>query len=443
MYPGGITPHPFTFIPDPQKQLFAMSLAKSTNCLGCDGDSNEHSCKPQETAITAGNFLTNDAMKIFGEAMAAQMTTFHAQQMVLHDKKMDGMASLFSSKLNAVDARMDAIEQKLNNVGSTTANSSDSMFLDRVTSQVWPIIPNLCCGETGVCAWIPVTYEDEEGVNQDVVVISLRMLQWAVPKYNGRVNKTAIKCCFDSLGTMNIDIKGSGRSGGENFSKIMKKTPFRTYIVGGKNPYAKSNLMNYTIVSVDSWKSILSDIDRIFPNRPKSKIVFDQIPNERVYMTQRFSMKAVSKKDSRTCKIKEFGKKQFDIDVRKAWPAMFVKWWSELYTPLMRSFFDIPIGEIAGQVFHGKYLDYESPIKSFEQTFDRIFPNKPELKYEILEDSDDEESGSEDEGGNEDDDANKGNDGNCTSSDSESEDESSSKKSRGKGKKRRSSEISN
>jgi len=101
------------------------------------------------------------------------------------------------------------------------------------------------------------------------------------------------------------------------------------------------------------------------------------------------------------------------------------------------------VREIAGQVFHGKYLDYESPIKSFEQTFDRIFPNKPELKYEILEDSDDEESGSEDEGGNEDDDANKGNDGNCTSSDSESEDESSSKKSRGKGKKRRSSEISN
>ena len=374
-----------------------------------------------------GTFLTNDAMEMFGKAMATQLTEFHSRQMVIHDAKMDNMASLFSTKLNEVDTRMSEIEKKLSNVGSTTANSSDSMFLDRVTRAVWPIVPNLCCGETGVCAWIPVNYEDDEGSSNDVVVISLRMLQWTVLKYNGRINKNAIKCCFDSLGTMNLDIKGSsGRSGGENFSKIMKKTPFRTYIVG-KNPYAKSNLMNYLIVSVESWKSVLSDIDRIFPNRPKSKIVFDELPNERVNMTQRFSMKAMSAKDSRTCKIKEFGNKQFDIEVRRVWPAMFVKWWSELYTPLMRSFFSIPEGDITGQVFHGEYVDYQCPVKNFDETFEKIFPKKPELKYHIVEDSDSDDSGDE----------------NGSDEDSDGEEEESIKdKGKGKGKKRRSSEIS-
>lgn len=43
--------------------------------------------------------------------------------------------------------------------------------------------------------------------------------------------------------------------------------------------------MNYIIVSVDSWKDVLSDVDRLFPNRPKSGIVFDELPNERVNMT--------------------------------------------------------------------------------------------------------------------------------------------------------------
>lgn len=31
-------------------------------------------------------------------------------------------------------------------------------------------------------AWIPVTYEDKDAVANDVVVVSLRMMQWAVPK---------------------------------------------------------------------------------------------------------------------------------------------------------------------------------------------------------------------------------------------------------------------
>lgn len=400
------------------------SRSNSDICTGCDGSSSEHSCKSKETALSAGNFLTNDAMEMFGKAMATQLTEFHSKQMVIHDAKMNNMASLFSTKLNEVDTRMSEIEKKLSNVGSTTANSSDSMFLDRVTRPVWPIIPNLCCGETGVCSWIPVTYTDDEGSSSDVVVISLRMLQWSVLKYNGRINKNAIKCCFDSLGTMNVDIKGSsGRSGGENFSRIMKKTPFRTYVVG-KNPYAKSNLMNYLIVSVDSWKNILSDIDRIFPDRPRSKIVFDQLPNERVNMTQRFSMKAMSKKDSSTCKIKEFGNKKFDIDVRRTWPAMFVKWWSELYTPLMRSFFNIPDGEVTGQIFRGEYVDYECPLKTFDETFEKIFPKKPELKYQIVDDSDSDDSDSDGE-----------------ESDNEESDNEPTK-GKGKGKKRRSSEIS-
>lgn len=375
-----------------QNTMELTNTIKTTTCTGCDGTSSEHSCKPASTALVSGNFLTNDAMKIFGEAMGKQMTDFQERQIVVQDKKMQEMALLFSQKLNNVDSRLTDMEEKINNIKGTTANSSDSMYLDRVTRDVWQIIPALFNSKTGTCAWVPVEYVDEEGTESCVIVVSLRMLQLLVPKFNPGISKNAIKCCFDSLGSANIDIRGaSGRCSSGNFESIMTKTPFRTYQVG-KSMYIKGNISNYMILSADYWKGVLGDIERLYPNRKVSGTDITTLPSERVYMTQRFAMKAVSKTDSRTPKIKEFGNKQFSLDERMKMPAMFVPWWSELYNSAVRYFFSIPSEcEKFGAIVDGKYVgEQESVIPTFEETFEKIFPGKPHLKYDQVEESDDE-----------------------------------------------------
>lgn len=347
----------------------------------------------EKKTSTSTNFISDEAMEIFGNAMGKHMTTFHEQQMAIQDNKLAAMASLFASKLNdigsqfnMVDSKVQKMQEEINSMKGTTANSSDSMYLDRITRDIWPIIPKLFCSKSGICAWVPVEYENENGCTEKVVVLSLRMLQYLIPIYNHRITNVAIKCCFDSLGSLNSNIQGENRKcGNSNFEKIMMKTPFRVYKTG-KRLYIKSNVFNYSIIPVEEWKRVLGDIARIYPNKDVGKIVIDKIPNERITMIQRFAMKAVSKSDSRTCKIEEFGNKQFDIDVRRQWPSMFVPWWSQLYTDTVKYFFGIPLdSENFGYVVEGKY-DESGTVSDFDDIFEKIFPDKPHLKYEILED---------------------------------------------------------
>ena len=347
-----------------------------------------------EKNTSGTNFISDGAMEIFGNAMAKHMTAFHEQQLAIQDNKLAAMASLFASKLNdigsqfnMVDNKVQKMQEEINSMKGTTANSSDSMYLDRITRDIWPIIPKLFCSKTGTCAWVPVEYENENGDTQKVIVVSLRMLQYLIPIYNHRISNVAIKCCFDSLGSINSNIQGDNRkSGNSNFEKIMMKTPFRVYKTG-KRLYIKSNVFNYSIIPVEEWKRVLGDISRLFPNKDVGKIVIDKIPNERITMIQRFAMKAVSKSDSRTCKIEEFGNKQFDIGVRRQWPSMFVPWWSQLYTDTVKEFFDIPLDvEDFGYVVEGKY-DESGTVNDFDELFEKIFPDKPHLKYDILEES--------------------------------------------------------
>ena len=66
---------------------------------------------------------------------------------------------------------------------------------------------------------------------------------------------------------------------------------------------------------------------------------------------------------------------------------MFVPWWSQLYTDTVKEFFDIPLDvEDFGYVVEGKY-DESGTVNDFDELFEKIFPDKPHLKYDIVEES--------------------------------------------------------
>lgn len=363
----------------------STSLTSTSTCSGCEGDSMEHTCKGQGSSDGSGSTqISQKSIEVFATVLATQINVSQEKQMAIIDKKIE------LSKIDT-DAKIEQLKEYVRRVEQNTANASDSMYKNDITKSVWPILPELCCGKTGICAWIPVSYKNDKGDLVDVVVISLPLMYWIIPKYNMRITKNEIKRCYDYFKDMNVDLReecGTVSSAVEKFVEIMKKTPFRPYC-SGKYTYSKSNIMNYSIVPTQKWRKVLDDIDRIFPDRRLRKISIDELPNTRSTMRQSFALKAMSRSDSRTKKIGEYGNKRFNLETRKSCPATFISWWNELYTPVIRSFFNIPEGKL-GHVVSGKYAG-ESEIEDFDTFFDGIYPDSLENKYEIIEEEEDEE----------------------------------------------------
>ena len=149
--------------------------------------------------------------------------------------------------------------------------SENSLFSSDVGRTLWPCMPILFDTMKGLYGWFPVHFTDTDNEEHDVVVISVPMVIFLLQTFDGKITNSLQKRATENhLRSLDrFQLIASERI--ENFTRIMKKTPFKCYSIftgnsAKKRPISfKNNVDNYIIVDTSYWKNLMGSVKETFP----------------------------------------------------------------------------------------------------------------------------------------------------------------------------------
>jgi len=251
--------------------------------------------------------------------------------------KIDSAVGQMDRKL---ESEMEKMRSELNKLKSVEKDIS--IFNSDVGRVLWNKIPLFFDTEKGLYSWFPVNFTDTNGEDHDVVVLSVPMTVYLMQTFDGMNNTKFKRDVENHLRTLDrFQLIVNERN--ENFSRIMKKTPFKPYSMytgtsTKKRPISfKNNSDNYIVMDTKYWKDMLSSVEETFPGRPKS-IPDSTKPLHKNVMAQQYALKSVSVNDTKTPELRPYGDIQFDYEERSSWPSMGFPIWREAYDDVQKFF---------------------------------------------------------------------------------------------------------
>lgn len=223
--------------------------------------------------------------------------------------------------------RLDKVEKdvvELNNklIDDPCARSLRDQFISK--------LPELCDSHvSGICCWVPVGFENEDEVPQELIVISIQMMVWVYTKLG--MDAAEVRSFFTSPSNFP---RFSDKFQREEFLKIILKTPFRPYAVGrADKPYSMvKNEERFVFTTMKAFRSMLDECHERFPGT--EKVVLKKSP-ERAGQMYAFGAGAPT---SSPGLFSELGGLELTNEDKRLVPAMGVKWWKDLLTPTVLKF---------------------------------------------------------------------------------------------------------
>lgn len=279
--------------------------------------------------------------------------------------KIDSVVGEMDKKLESEMQKMKDELKKLKSV-----KNDNSLFSSDTGRVLWPKIPLFFDTSSGLYSWFPVKFTDTENEEHDVVVLSVPMTVFLMQRFDGMGNTKFKRDVENHLRTLDrFQLNVQQRT--ENFTRIMKKTPFKPYSMYTgttvKRPISfKNNGDNYIIMDAKYWSDLIVSVYEAFPTRP-TVLPDCTKPLHKNVMAQQFALKSVSVVDDKTPQLRPFGDVQFGYEDRQCWPAMGFPLWTEVYEPV-KAFFDDFFEDGVHQI---NIVDYDE-VMTFEQTLEQI-----------------------------------------------------------------------
>ena len=338
-----------------------------------------------------------------------RQTEQFSKMIMAFGNRLDSNIQEMKNDVNAVNGKIDSavlkvdekIEKKFEQLReqhetlkkeSQCKVSENSLFSSDVGRTLWPCMPILFDTMKGLYGWFPVHFTDTDNEEHDVVVISVPMVIFLLQTFDGKITNSLQKRATENhLRSLDrFQLIASERI--ENFTRIMKKTPFKCYSIftgnsAKKRPISfKNNVDNYIIVDTSYWKNLMGSVKETFPNRPlEVPCLTKGLHRNTMFSTA--SLIAFSKSDDRTDKLRPFGDVQFSFEDRVTWPSMGVPIWKEANNSAIKNFFSID-ESCNRHIIDGQYNPCTDECITFEETLDRI---EDEDKYAHEEDGEEAE----------------------------------------------------
>lgn len=201
-------------------------------------------------------------------------------------------------------------------------------------SRLSSYFPRWFDGKSGRCAWIPVEFEDNNGGHHEVVVISKLVVRVYCKNEFGMKNHTTEAAAYFDNFCENMLPDYSIEFSDDDFRKISLKTPFMAFREKeGSSPVCLRQ--SFKIVCSRAFKDLMATWRMIHPTRRRVEFFANHEPGT----GQQYALLGG---EGSTGKIPELSNYDMPFEEKIHVPAMEVPFWTELYTPMLIRFFDMP-----------------------------------------------------------------------------------------------------
>lgn len=273
-------------------------------------------------------------------------------------------------------SRVDGVQQELKEL---RAEATTSEFRQGLRLHYLPYLPLGFDGRTGNNLWCPVSFTDHNGIDRELVVLSLPCLS--------RFYAEECPNHIDAQTTMSFFMgPAMKRAPGLDYKDIINGlllTGFSFLAVGKRwNQMRARNTARFVFVEAAWFKQLLAAIDTHFPDRPRVRDFVNggKAPNYKADGVD-YGFWQASPTDMSTGNIVQIAQ-TIPLLRKRMLPVMGETWVREWYTPMIAKFFDIPDDLVGAHHVVGSELDTGSgPVKLHRDALTDYKRRKTHQKY--------------------------------------------------------------